>query len=134
MLGANYAACQDSFWHPNYTDDGLATSLEVQMSALFIHGKGHPRTYHKGPETEYRCCCTFSLTSALDGGAWLTPRFGHFKPQKRAPGTHFIGGWVGQGAGMDGCVKSLPTGFRSPDRTARYATPAHNVHTWAVEN
>ena len=28
-------------------------------------------------------------------------------PQER-PGTHFIGGWVGPRAGLDGCVKSHP--------------------------
>ena len=30
-------------------------------------GKGHPRTGHGGPEGEYRCNSTLSLTSALDG-------------------------------------------------------------------
>jgi len=32
-----------------------------------IKGKGHPRTWHKGPEGEYRYSSTLSLTSALDG-------------------------------------------------------------------
>jgi hypothetical protein len=41
-------------------------------------GKGHPRTYHEGPEGEYRYSSTLSLTSALDGGGWSTPRPGHF--------------------------------------------------------
>ena len=32
------------------------------------------------------------------------------------PGTHCVGGWVGFGAGLDGCGKSRPpTGIRSPD-------------------
>jgi hypothetical protein len=38
-------------------------------------------------------------------------------PQKE-PGTHSIGGWVGPRAGLDGCVKSRPTGIQSPDRPA----------------
>jgi len=39
-------------------------------------------------------------------------------PQER-PGTHRIGGWVGPGAGPDGCGKSRSlTGIRSPDRPA----------------
>jgi hypothetical protein len=36
------------------------------------------------------------LTSALDGGKWLASR-----PEERAPGTHWIGGWVGPRAGPD---------------------------------
>jgi hypothetical protein len=57
---------------------------------------------------------TLSLTLALVGGGWLTPR-----PTRAAllagsrPGTHFIGGWVGPRAGLDGCRKS------HPDRPAR---------------
>ena len=31
---------------------------------------------------EYRCICTLSLTSALDGGGWSTPRPGRFTPGK----------------------------------------------------
>jgi hypothetical protein len=36
-----------------------------------------------------------SLTSALYGGEWLASRPGRFTPRERAPGTHWIGGWVG---------------------------------------
>ena len=39
-------------------------------------------------------------------------------PRER-PGTRCIGGWVGPGAGLDGCGKSLPHLIRSPDRAAR---------------
>ena len=40
-------------------------------------------------------------------------------PRER-PGTHYIGGWVGPRAGLDGCgEKSSPIGIRSPDRPAR---------------
>jgi hypothetical protein len=35
------------------------------------------------------------------------------------PGTHYTGGWVGPGAGLDRCGKSRPTGIRSPDLPAR---------------
>jgi len=35
------------------------------------------------------------LTSALDGGEWSVSRPGRFTPRKRAPGAHWIGGWVG---------------------------------------
>ena len=51
-------------------------------------GKGEvqPRTSHEGPEGEQRYSSTLSLTSALDGGGWSTPRPRHF-------------------AGLDGCGK-----------------------------
>jgi hypothetical protein len=35
------------------------------------------------------------LTSALDGGEWLALRPGCFTSGLRAPGTYWIGGWVG---------------------------------------
>jgi hypothetical protein len=41
------------------------------------------------------------LTSALDGCEWSASRPGRFTPGGRAPGTHWIGGWVGPRAGLD---------------------------------
>jgi hypothetical protein len=38
---------------------------------------------------------THSLTSALDGSEWPASRPGHFTPRERAPGTQWLGGWVG---------------------------------------
>jgi hypothetical protein len=35
------------------------------------------------------------LTSALHGGEWSASLPGRFTPRERAPGTHWIGGWVG---------------------------------------
>jgi hypothetical protein len=34
------------------------------------------------------------LTLALPGGEWSASRPGRFSPGERAPGTHWIGGWV----------------------------------------
>jgi hypothetical protein len=56
------------------------------------------------------------LPSALDGGEWSASRPCRFTPGERAPGTHWIGGWVGPGAGLDAedkrkivhCPKSNP--------------------------
>jgi hypothetical protein len=42
-----------------------------------------------------------SLTSAVDGGEWSALLFGRFSPRGRAPGTHWIGGWVGSRAGLN---------------------------------
>jgi hypothetical protein len=41
------------------------------------------------------------LTSALAGGEWSASRPGRFTPGERAPGTHWIGGWVDPRAGVD---------------------------------
>jgi hypothetical protein len=41
------------------------------------------------------------LTSALAGGEWLASRPCRFTPGERVPGTHWIGGWVDPGDGLD---------------------------------
>jgi hypothetical protein len=41
------------------------------------------------------------FTSALVGSEWSTSRPGRFTPGERAPGTHWIGGWVDLRAGVD---------------------------------
>jgi hypothetical protein len=45
------------------------------------------------------------LTSALVGGEWSASRHRHFDPRERAPGTHWIGGWVGPRASLDDMEK-----------------------------
>jgi hypothetical protein len=45
------------------------------------------------------------LTSALVGVEWSTSRPGRFTPGERAPGTHWIGGWVDLRAGLDDLKK-----------------------------
>ena len=56
------------------------------MGRKFRHNevkiKVHPRTGREGPEGEQRYSSTLPLTSALDGGGWLTPRSGRFTPGK----------------------------------------------------
>jgi hypothetical protein len=41
------------------------------------------------------------LTSALGGGEWSSSLPGRFNPGERAPGTLWIGGWVGPIAGLE---------------------------------
>jgi hypothetical protein len=63
---------------------------------------------------------THSLTSALDGGEWSVSRPGRFTPRERAPGTHYMGGWVGPRAVLDAVVKrKIP----SPRRESKLRTP-----------
>jgi hypothetical protein len=51
-----------------------------------------------------------SLTSALDGGEWSTSHPSYFIPRERAPGTHWIGGWVGPRAILDTVVnRKIPS-------------------------
>jgi hypothetical protein len=45
------------------------------------------------------------LTSALVRGEWSASRPGRFTPEERAPGTHWIGGWVNPRAGLDDVEK-----------------------------
>jgi hypothetical protein len=45
------------------------------------------------------------LTLALAGGEWSASRPGHFTPWERAPGTHWIGGWVDPRAGLNDMEK-----------------------------
>jgi hypothetical protein len=45
------------------------------------------------------------LTSALFGGEWSTSRRCRFTPGERAPGTHWIGGWVDPRASLDDLEK-----------------------------
>jgi hypothetical protein len=59
---------------------------------------------------------THSLTSALDGGEWSASRSGRFTPRERAPGIHWIGGWVGPRTILDTVVKrKIPSPRREPN-------------------
>jgi hypothetical protein len=44
------------------------------------------------------------LMSALAEGEWSASRPCRFNPRENAPGTHWIGSWVGPRAGL-GCVE-----------------------------
>jgi len=52
------------------------------MCELKVKGKVHPRTCHEDPKGEWKYSSTLSLTSALDGGGWSTPRSYRFTPGK----------------------------------------------------
>ena len=74
----------------------------------------HPRTGHEGSEEEQRYSSTLSLTSALVGGGWLTPRRGRF--ETRYPLYRRLGGPQGRSGRVR---KTRLIGIRSPDRPAR---------------
>jgi hypothetical protein len=60
---------------------------------------------HEGVLGMRRYSSTHSLTSALDGREWSASHPGSFTPRERAPGTHWIGGWVDPKAGLDAVMK-----------------------------
>jgi hypothetical protein len=53
---------------------------------------------------EWRYSSTF-LDLALDGGEWSASLSYRFTPGERAPGTHWLGGWVNPRAGLDAMEK-----------------------------
>ena len=89
---------------------------QVKIKGLwnFRLGKGKvlPRTGHEGPEREQMYRSALSLTSALDGGGWSTPRPRPLYPRGRRPGIRCIGGWVDPRAGLDG-LQTYPLQFSS---------------------
>jgi hypothetical protein len=74
---------------------------------------------------EWRYSSTHSLTSALDGDEWSASRLGRFTPRERAPGTHWIGGWVDPRAGLDAVVKrNVPSFCRDSNPRSSSPSPA----------
>jgi hypothetical protein len=51
---------------------------------------------------------TFFLTSAIAGSEWSSSCPNCFTPRERAPGTQWLGGWVGPRAGLGNMEKSFP--------------------------
>jgi hypothetical protein len=64
---------------------------------------------------------THSLTLALDGSEWSALRSGRFTHREAAPGTHWIGYWVGPRAVLDVVVK------RKFPRPCRESNPDHPI-------
>jgi hypothetical protein len=62
-------------------------------------------TGYEGPEGEWRCSSTVSLTTALDGVGGQLHAPASLPPGKKH-GARFVGGWVGTRAGPEGCEKS----------------------------
>ena len=82
----------------------LPASLNVAVSESRASVKGdvRRRTSHERPEGRYKYFSTFSLTSALDGVGWSTPRPGCFTSGKetRYPLYWRLGGPQGRSGRM----------------------------------
>jgi hypothetical protein len=71
-----------------------------------------------------------SLISALDRGEWSASRLGHFAPRERAPGTHWIGSWVGPRAVLDAVVKrKIPSPRRESNPRTLLVQPVAQRYT-----
>jgi hypothetical protein len=60
------------------------TQKYIHKNLKVKKGKVRSIAGHKGLEEEYSCSSALTLTSALDGGGWLTPRPRCFTPGKEA--------------------------------------------------
>jgi hypothetical protein len=74
--------------------------VKVKLSLCFNWARRH-----EGVLEEWSYSSTHSLTSEPDGGKWSASRPDRFTPRESAPGTHWIGGWVGSRAVLDAVVK-----------------------------
>jgi hypothetical protein len=89
---------------------------------------------HEGILWEWRYSSTHSLTSALDGGEWSASRLSRFTPRERAPGTHWIWGWVGPRAIPDAVMKrKIPSPRKESNRRTPIVQPVAQRYTdWAI--
>ena len=100
-----------------------------------VNGKLYPVSCHEGPEEEKRYSSTLSLTSAIDGSGWSTPRSGLFTSGKRLV-THCTGDSLGPRASLDGYGKSRPHrdsihGLSVPQRDVPPTTPSRSTE-WCL--
>jgi hypothetical protein len=71
-----------------------------------------------------------SLTSSLDGAEWSASRPDRFTSRERAPGTHWIGGWVGPRAVLDAVVKrKISSPHRESNPRTRIVQPVAQPYT-----
>jgi hypothetical protein len=71
-----------------------------------------------------------SLTSALDGDEWSASHLDRFTSKERAPGTHWIGGWVDLRAVLDAVVKrKIPSPHRKSNPRTLIIQPVTQRYT-----
>jgi hypothetical protein len=88
------------------------SSFQYNVSEVQVKGKVYPRTGHEGQDGRQ-----IYSSSALDGRGRSIQRLDRLPPGKRT-GIHFIRGWVGVRAVLNGCGKSRPLSGFDP-RTAQ---------------
>jgi hypothetical protein len=99
--------------------------------AVKVKVKVHPRPDHEDPDGESMYSFTLSLTSALDGGEVVSATPRPLYPRKR-PGSHCVGGWVGPGAGLEGCGISRLHRVSNPGPSSPvYRLSYRDLLTWS---
>jgi hypothetical protein len=85
-------------------------------------------------DLEWRYSSTQSLTSALDGGGSSASPLDCFTRRERAPGTHWIGGWMGPRAVLDAMVnRKIPNPRREWNpRTPIVQAVTQRYTDWAI--
>jgi hypothetical protein len=106
--------------------------MEVKIEVK-VKGNVHTRKGHEGPEGKYRYSSILSLTSALDGGRWSTPRPGWFTPDKNpvpiVQEAECVPGPVWTGAKISPSPVFDPRTVQSVvSRYTDYAVPAPTAH------
>jgi hypothetical protein len=96
----------------------LRKCLNVKVNLFLCFFNWAPR--HERVLGKWRYSSIHSLTWALDEGEWSALRSGSFTRRERAPGTHWIGGWVGPRAVLDAVEKRK---IHSPSRESKSRTP-----------
>jgi hypothetical protein len=91
VVTTNYCLSDAAFNVGNCNYKGKKVNLSLFNKA--------PR--HEDVLGEWRYSFIHPLSLALDGGEWSASRPDRFTPQRKNPGTHWIGGWVGPRAGLD---------------------------------
>jgi hypothetical protein len=69
------------------------------------------------------------LTSALDRGELSASRSGRFTARERAPGTHWIEGWVGPRVVLDEVVTNIPSSHRESNPRTPIVQPVAQRYT-----
>jgi hypothetical protein len=72
-------------WHVWGTGEEVLTAFSqenMKEGGYLKYVNVHLRIGQEDPEGEQKYRSTLSLTSALDGMGWSTPRPGHFTPEK----------------------------------------------------
>jgi hypothetical protein len=103
----------------------ITIKVKVKLSLYFFNWA----PCHKGILGSGGIAPHILLTLALDGGEWSASYPGHFTPRERAPGNHWIGGWVGPRAVLDALVKrKIP----SPHQDSNPRTPILQPIAWSL--
>jgi hypothetical protein len=102
---------------------------KVKVKSLCL-AKHHAMKTYWGVEVQLHAF----LAWALDGSEWSTSRPGRFTPRERAPGTHWIGGWVGPRGVLNAVVKrKIPSPRQESDARTPIFQPVAQRHTdWAI--